>query len=76
MHTKVAFLLTQVLYDVFPKHIAQALVAGRKVEPENKEVMMMMKTMMIIHAEYLPCHCICFCRESTLTAWTWVRGRL
>lgn len=28
----------QVLYDVFPKHIAQALIAGRKVEPENKEV--------------------------------------
>mmetsp|Transcript_51963 Transcript_51963/g.108521 ORF Transcript_51963/g.108521 Transcript_51963/m.108521 type:complete len:1378 (-) Transcript_51963:103-4236(-) len=27
-----------VLYDVFPRHIADALVAGRKVEPEAKEV--------------------------------------
>lgn len=26
-----------VLFDVFPKHIAEALVAGRKVEPERKE---------------------------------------
>ena len=27
-----------VLHDVFPKHIAEALVAGRKIEPESKEV--------------------------------------
>ena len=25
------------LYDVFPKHIAEALRSGRKVEPENHE---------------------------------------
>ncbi len=27
-----------VLHDVFPKHIAEALVAGTKIEPESKEV--------------------------------------
>jgi guanylate cyclase len=27
----------KVLLEVFPKHVAQALVAGRKVEPEHRE---------------------------------------
>ena len=27
-----------VLHDVFPKHVAEALVAGRKIAPESKEV--------------------------------------
>ena len=38
--TKIASgdMVTSMLYDVFPRHIADALKAGQKVEPERREV--------------------------------------
>ena len=50
----------QVLYDVFPKHVAEALMNGQKVPPERKD-------MVTVYFRYVRvCTRVCMCVTSDM----------